>query len=144
MQTQMKPEHWVGTLCMVISGDFFHSKPPRFARSFEFSFFFQMERRNVTEREEKEFVPLRKSLKRKAGEKEDNLVTPYYHEQNSITQLSDEQVDEIRWQNGIEIKGENCSKPITSFKDLNLPPKLQGYLSNNGYARPTAIHMQAQ
>lgn len=102
-----------------------------------------MERGNVTEREEKEFVPLRENLKRKAGEKEDNLMTPYYHEQNSITQLSDEQVDEIRWQNGIEIEGENCPKPITSFEDLNLPPELQGYLANNGYARPTAIQMQA-
>ena len=102
-----------------------------------------MERGNVTEREEKEFVPLRENLKRKAGEKEDNLMTPYYHEQNSITQLSDEQVDEIRWQNGIEIEGENCPKPITSFQDLNLPPELQRYLANNGYARPTAIQMQA-
>lgn len=102
-----------------------------------------MERGNVTEREEKEFVPLRESLKRKAVEKEDNLMTPYYHEQNSITQLSDEQVDEIRWQNGTEIEGENCPKPITSFQDLNLPPELQRYLANNGYARPTAIQMQA-
>lgn len=102
-----------------------------------------MERRNVTEREEKEFVPLRESLKRKAGEKEDNLMTPYYHEQKGIAQLSDEQVDEIRWQNGIEIEGENCPKPIISFQDLNLPPELQGHLANNGYVRPTAIQMQA-
>ena len=45
--------------------------------------------------------------------------------------------------NGIEIQGEGCPKPITSFKDLNLPPELQQYLVDNGYISPTAIQMQA-
>lgn len=67
----------------------------------------------------------------------------YYHELENITQLSEEQIDEIRWQNGIEIQGEGCPKPITSFKDLTLPPELQQYLVNNGYISPTAIQMQA-
>ena len=67
----------------------------------------------------------------------------YYHELENITQLSEEQIDEIRWQNGIEIQGEGCPKPITSFKDLNLPPELQQYLVDNGYISPTAIQMQA-
>ena len=90
-----------------------------------------------------EFVPLRKSVKRNATDKEDNLMNSYYHEQENITQLSEEQVDEIRWQNGIEVQGENCPKPVTSFKDLNLPLELQQYLVDNGYERPTSIQMQA-
>lgn len=90
-----------------------------------------------------DFIPLRKSEKRKATGEEDNLMTSYYHELENITQLSEEQIDEIRWQNGIEIQGENCTKPITSFKDLNLPPELHQYLADNGYISPTAIQMQA-
>ena len=103
-----------------------------------------MERKLFSDEPKKdEFVPLRKSVKRKATDEEDNLMKSYYHEQENISQLSEEQIDEIRWQNGIEIQGENCPKPITSFKDLNLPPKLQGYLADNGYVRPTSIQMQA-
>lgn len=90
-----------------------------------------------------DFIPLRKSTKQKATGEEDNFMTSYYHELENIAQLSEEQVDEIRWQNGIEIQGESCPKPITSFKDLNLPPELQQYLVNNGYISPTAIQMQA-
>ena len=90
-----------------------------------------------------EFVPLRKSVKRNATDEEDNLMNSYYYEQENITQLSVEQVDEIRWQNGIEVQGENCPKPVTSFKDLNLPLELQQYLGDNGYERPTSIQMQA-
>lgn len=90
-----------------------------------------------------EFVPLRKFVKREANEEEGNLMKSYYHEQENITQLPEEQIDEIRWQNGIEIQGENCPKPITSFKDLNLPPELHRYLVDNGYVSPTSIQMQA-
>ncbi|XP_068702848.1 uncharacterized protein [Montipora foliosa] len=91
------------------------------------------------------FVPLRKTVKRKvaSAEREDNLMKSYYHEQASVSQLSDEQIDEIRWQNGIEIQGENCPRPITSFRDLNLPPELRQYLADNDYRRPTSIQMQA-
>ena len=90
-----------------------------------------------------DFIPLRKSTKRKATGEEDNFMTSYYNELENITQQSEEQIDEIRWQNGIEIQGENCPKPVTSFKDLNLPPELQQYLANHGYTSPTAIQMQA-
>lgn len=90
-----------------------------------------------------EFVPLRKSVKRNATDEEDNLMNSYYYEQENITQLSEEQVDEIRWQNGIEVQGQNCPKPVTSFKDLNLPLELQQYLGDNGYERPTSTQMQA-
>lgn len=90
-----------------------------------------------------DFIPIRKSTKRKATGEEDNFMKSYYHELENITQLSEEQIDEIRWQNGIEIQGEGCPKPITSFKDLNLPSELQQYLVNSGYISPTAIQMQA-
>ena len=105
--------------------------------------FSKMEGTQATCKEKSDFIPLRKSVKRKATGEEDNLMKSYYRELENIPQLSEEQIDEIRWQNGIEIQGEGCPKPITSFKDLNLPPELQQYLVNNGYISPTAIQMQA-
>ena len=89
------------------------------------------------------FKPLRTSVKRKATDKEDNYVISYYHEHENISQLSEEQIDEIRWQNGIEILGENCPRPIRTFKDLNLPPELQKYMTDKGYKYPTPIQVQA-
>ena len=105
--------------------------------------FSKMEGTQATCKEKSDFIPLRKSTKRKATGEEDNLMKSYYRELENIPQLSEEQIDEIRWQNGIEIQGEGCPKPITSFKDLNLPPELQQYLVNNGFISPTAIQMQA-
>ena len=102
---------------------------------------FKMEEGRSEDRKKEEFVPLRK--KQNATEEEDNLMTSYYHEQKNVTQLSEEKIDEIRWQNGIEVQGENCPKPVTSFQDLNLPPELQQYLADNDYERPTSIQMQA-
>nr|XP_058948728.1 probable ATP-dependent RNA helicase DDX41 isoform X2 [Pocillopora verrucosa] len=95
------------------------------------------------ERSEDDFIPLRTNTKRNTTGQEDNLMKSYYEEVENITQLSEEKIDEIRWQNGIEIQGENCPKPITSFQDLKLPPELQEYLQDNGYISPTAIQMQA-
>ena len=102
-----------------------------------------MEGREATFEEKSAFIPLRKSTKRNSTGEEDNLMKSYYHELENITELSEEHIDEIRWQNGIEIQGEGCPKPITSFKDLNLLPELQQYLVSNGYISPTAIQMQA-
>lgn len=102
-----------------------------------------MDVRRSIETKKDEFVPLRKSVKRSATEEEDNFMPSYYHERENVTQLSEEQIDELRWQNGIEIQGENCPKPITSFNDLDLPAELQHYLALNGYERPTPIQMQA-
>ncbi|PFX23534.1 putative ATP-dependent RNA helicase DDX41 [Stylophora pistillata] len=95
------------------------------------------------ERSKDDFIPLRTITKRNTTGQEDNFMKSYYEEVENITQLSEEKIDEIRWQNGIEIQGDNCPKPITSFRDLNLPPELQQYLQNNGYISPTAIQMQA-
>ena len=90
-----------------------------------------------------EFVPLRKKLKRKSTGKEDNFVRSYYSETLDISKLSEQEVDEIRWNQGIEVQGESCPKPIRTFSDLFLPSELQQYLKENNYFVPTPIQMQA-
>ncbi|EDO37956.1 predicted protein [Nematostella vectensis] len=67
----------------------------------------------------------------------------YYDENEKVSRLSDEVVDEIRWKNGIHIEGEDCPKPIESFHDLNLPPELSTYLAKKNFQVPTPIQMQS-
>ncbi|XP_032234355.1 DEAD-box ATP-dependent RNA helicase 35A [Nematostella vectensis] len=95
------------------------------------------------ESKQEDFVPLRKSLKRKSTGREDNFMWSYYDENEKVSRLSDEVVDEIRWKNGIHIEGEDCPKPIESFHDLNLPPELSTYLAKKNFQVPTPIQMQS-
>jgi hypothetical protein len=53
--------------------------------------------------EEKEFVPLRKKLKRKSTGKEDNFMASYYREQRSIADMSESDVSRLRLECGIEV-----------------------------------------
>lgn len=90
-----------------------------------------------------EFVPLRKSLKRKSTGKEDNFMISYYEEHENVKNLTDEEVDQLRWHNGIRVEGDNVPNPIQTFNNLNLPIELQQYLHNKNYIQPTPIQMQA-
>lgn len=92
---------------------------------------------------EAEFVPLRKSLKRKSTGKEDNLMWSYYTEHQNVLDLTEEDVDQLRWHHGIRVEGEDCPRPITTFGDLNLPSELQVYLNSKNFHIPTPIQMQA-
>ena len=99
--------------------------------------------RGVKDQEDEDFTPLRKSLKRKSTGKEDNFMRSYYVENKDLAKLSEADIDEIRWNQSIEIQGEDCPRPIRSFRDLNLPEELQKYLSDHEYTVPTAIQSQA-
>lgn len=90
-----------------------------------------------------DFVPLRKSLKRKSTGKEDNFMTSYYDEDENVKHLTDEEVDQLRWHNGISAEGENVPNPIKSFSNLKLPIELQQYIDNKNFHSPTPIQMQA-
>lgn len=90
-----------------------------------------------------DFVPLRKSLKRKSTGKEDNFMTSYYDEDDSIKHLTDEDVEQLRWHNGIRVDGEDVPNPIKSFDNLKLPIALKQYMDNKNFHSPTPIQMQA-
>ncbi len=52
---------------------------------------------------EREFVPLRKKLKRKSSGKEDNFVQSYYSEPDAVKQLTEDEVIRLRWEHGIKV-----------------------------------------
>ena len=94
-------------------------------------------------RPEEAFVPLRKCLKRKSTGKEDNFMQSYYKEPDDLGNLTEADVEELRWTQSIQVQGEDCPRPIRTFSDLNLPPDLQKYLADQGYLKPTPIQSQA-
>lgn len=53
--------------------------------------------------EEKDFLPLRKKLKRKSTGKEDNFMASYYNEELSIAEMSEQEVGRLRSEFGIEV-----------------------------------------
>eukprot|EP00794_Sanderia_malayensis_P007411 gene7411-8231_t len=97
-----------------------------------------------------EFEALRKSLKRKGTEQEDNYVTPYRDDnvnqepRSKSSAPSTAVVDNIRYHNSIEVDDESSPPdPITTFEDANLPPETLDYLRGNQIQTPTPVQMQA-
>ncbi|OII72486.1 uncharacterized protein cubi_00481 [Cryptosporidium ubiquitum] len=67
----------------------------------------------------------------------------FYHEHESVSSLSNEQVDQIRKERKITIiAGENVPKPITSFVASGFPSFLIDALYRTGFTEPTAIQVQ--
>lgn len=67
----------------------------------------------------------------------------FYHEHESVTALTDEQVHQIRRERKITIiAGENVPKPITSFAVSGFPSFLIDALYRTGFTEPTAIQVQ--
>ncbi|EAZ51368.1 hypothetical protein [Cryptosporidium parvum Iowa II] len=67
----------------------------------------------------------------------------FYHEHESVSSLSNEQVDQIRKERKITIiAGENVPKPITSFVTSGFPNFLVDALYRTGFTEPTAIQVQ--
>lgn len=52
---------------------------------------------------EENFEPLRKKLKRETTGKEDNFMPSYYQQTTRISQLTRHQIDQIMWNNHIEV-----------------------------------------
>ncbi|XP_077863689.1 putative ATP-dependent RNA helicase DDX59 [Saccoglossus kowalevskii] len=65
-----------------------------------------------------------------------------YKEHDEIKRLSNEQVDELKVQLGISIRGIEVPRPILEFRHLSLPEKLSSNLHSAGYESPTAVQMQ--
>ena len=95
----------------------------------------------INEGEESAFVPLRK--RSKASETEHNRVFSVYEESFKDNTMPEQDVDQVRWCNGIDVKGSNCPPPINSFADLRLDAKVIEHLKNENFLRPTPIQMQS-
>ncbi|XP_062280045.1 probable ATP-dependent RNA helicase DDX59 [Scomber scombrus] len=73
----------------------------------------------------------------------DELKTHYvYREDRFISGLTDEQVQRIKQELGIETQGRDVSRPIVEFEHCGFPATLHGNLKKANYKAPTPVQMQ--
>ncbi|XP_070765420.1 probable ATP-dependent RNA helicase DDX59 [Enoplosus armatus] len=65
-----------------------------------------------------------------------------YREDRFISGLTDEQVQRIKQELGIETQGSNVRRPIIEFEHCGFPATLSGNLKKAGYEAPTPVQMQ--
>lgn len=65
-----------------------------------------------------------------------------YQEDRFISGLSDEQVQRIKQELGIETQGNDVRRPIIEFEHCRFPATLSGNLKKAGYQLPTPVQMQ--
>ncbi|KAM3914541.1 putative ATP-dependent RNA helicase DDX59 [Leptodactylus fuscus] len=69
-------------------------------------------------------------------------ATYTYQEHEFITQLEQDQVNNVRQQLGLSVQGKDVCRPIIDFEHCNFPPTLCTNLKRAGYEVPTPIQMQ--
>ncbi|KAL7396344.1 hypothetical protein ABVT39_004558 [Epinephelus coioides] len=65
-----------------------------------------------------------------------------YKEDRFISGLTDEQVQRIKQELGIETQGRDVRRPIVEFEHCSFPATLSGNLKKAGYEAPTPVQMQ--
>ena len=80
---------------------------------------------NLRDKDENKFVPLRK--KPKLHGTEANLVSSVYEKSFSGNKLSELDIENLRWYNGIEVKGIYIITVLTIFYNYH------AILTNTGY-----------
>ncbi|KAM3619736.1 uncharacterized protein V6R79_012882 [Siganus canaliculatus] len=65
-----------------------------------------------------------------------------YREDQFISSLTEEQVQRIKQELGIETQGNDIKRPIIEFEHCNFPSTLSGNLKKAGYEAPTPVQMQ--
>lgn len=65
-----------------------------------------------------------------------------YREDQFISELTDEQVQRIKQELGIETQGSDITRPIVEFEHCGFPATLNGNLKKAGYEAPTPVQMQ--
>ncbi|XP_073333279.1 probable ATP-dependent RNA helicase DDX59 [Pagrus major] len=65
-----------------------------------------------------------------------------YREDRFISGLTDEQVQRIKQELGIETQGSDVKRPIVEFEHCGFPATLSGNLKKAGYEAPTPVQMQ--
>lgn len=66
----------------------------------------------------------------------------FYREDRFISSLTDEQVQRIKQELGIETQGSDVRRPIIEFEHCGFPAILSGNLKKAGYEAPTPVQMQ--
>lgn len=77
-----------------------------------------------------------------AGGMGENEAGYSYREDLFISSLTDEQVQRIKQELGIETQGRDVRRPIIEFEHCGLPATLRGNLKKAGYEVPTPVQMQ--
>lgn len=72
----------------------------------------------------------------------ENEASYTYREDPFISSLTDEQVQRIKQELGIETQGRDVRRPIIEFEHCGLPATLSGNLKKAGYEAPTPVQMQ--
>ena len=99
-----------------------------------------------------EFRPLRKELKRRADDinLEDKSMQPYGFDtgirnqrKSKLDNSSAEEIEKVRFENGIEVDEHSCPGPISTFEEANLPNELIAILGKHNVYQPTPVQMQA-
>uniref|UniRef100_A0A3Q4G2T3 RNA helicase n=1 Tax=Neolamprologus brichardi TaxID=32507 RepID=A0A3Q4G2T3_NEOBR len=65
-----------------------------------------------------------------------------YGEDRFISGLTEEQVQRIKQELGIETQGRDVARPVVEFEHCSFPPTLSGNLKKAGYDTPTPVQMQ--
>lgn len=66
----------------------------------------------------------------------------FYREDPFISGLTDEQVERIKQELGIQTEGKSVMRPIIEFEHCGFPSTLSGNLKKAGYEAPTPVQMQ--
>ncbi len=77
-----------------------------------------------------------------AGGVGENEAGYSYSEDRFISGLTDEQVQRIKQELGIETQGSDVRRPIVEFEHCGFPAKLGSNLKKAGYEAPTPVQMQ--
>ncbi|XP_075689508.1 putative ATP-dependent RNA helicase DDX59 [Rhinoderma darwinii] len=77
-----------------------------------------------------------------AESSQSNNSTYTYKEHEFITQLGQDQIDNLRQKLGLSVQGKEVCRPILEFEHCNFPPTLCTNLKRAGYDAPTPIQMQ--
>ncbi|XP_035503050.2 probable ATP-dependent RNA helicase DDX59 isoform X1 [Scophthalmus maximus] len=79
---------------------------------------------------------------RPAGDTGEGEAAYSYREDRFIAGLTDEQVQRIKQELGIETQGSDVRRPIVEFQHCGFPATLGGNLKKAGYEAPTPVQMQ--
>lgn len=71
-----------------------------------------------------------------------DIQMDFYKPHSDISQLTPEQVIELRTELSVSATGPQCPCPVASFAHLGLPPSLMEGIRKHGYAKPTPIQAQ--
>lgn len=72
----------------------------------------------------------------------ENAASYCYREDQFISSLTDEQVQRIKQELGIDTQGGDVRRPIIEFEHCGFPKTLSGNLKKAGYEAPTPVQMQ--